>query len=149
MTSIVSAARLALSRWVFRVLWLLVGAGTGDLYRVWVRANEPSRQALHAQRRRSAAGTRLFSLMTFVTEPVSWDARLIAESVLGQSYPGWEWILAATEDSTADVRKAVDRYQRDRRVRVLIVPAGSSRADAWNAALRWSQGEFAALLGQH
>src|SRR6202022_1266676 len=43
----------------------------------------------------------------------------------------------------------VDRYQRDRRVRVLIVPAGSSRADAWNAALRWSQGEFAALLGQH
>jgi GT2 family glycosyltransferase len=131
----------------YRGLWL-AGAGNDDLYRFWVRVNEPSRLALRAQRERSAAGTRLFSLMTFVTEPGSWDAHQIAESVLGQSYPGWEWIVTATENSIADVRKAVDRWERDRRVRVLCVPAGSTRADAWNAALRGARGEFAALLDQ-
>ena len=34
-------------------------------------------------------------------------------------------------------------------MRVLRVPAGSTRADAWNAALRGARGEFAALLDQH
>jgi GT2 family glycosyltransferase len=120
-----------------------------DLYRLWVRENEPSRQELSAQRERSAAGTRRFSLMTFVTGTERWDARQIAESVLGQSYPWWEWILVATEDSTAGVRKAVAPWERDRRLRVLCVPAGSHRADAWNAALRGAQGEFGALLDQH
>jgi GT2 family glycosyltransferase len=147
--AIVSAARLALSRKGLRGLWLAaVWAGSDDLYRLWVRENEPSRRALRTQRERSADGTRRFSLITFVVEPVNWDARPIAESVLGQSYPGWEWILVATEGSTEDVRRAVDRWDRDQRVRVVRVPAGSSRADAWNAALRGAQGEFAALLDQ-
>jgi GT2 family glycosyltransferase len=140
------ASRLALSKGGFRGLWLAVRAGN-DLYPLWVRANEPSRRTLRAQRARSAAAPRRFSLMTCVTG--SWDARRIAESVLGQSYPGWEWILAATEDSIDHVRKAVAPWERDRRLRVLSVPAGSTRADAWNAALRGAQGEFAALLDQH
>jgi GT2 family glycosyltransferase len=123
--------------------------GNSDLYRLWVLENEPSRRALRSQRETSAAATRLFSLMTFVTEPESWDDRGIAESVLGQTYSRWEWILVATEDSAEHIAKAVDRWQRDPRVRVLRVPAGSTRADAWNAALGGAQGEFAALLDQH
>jgi GT2 family glycosyltransferase len=128
--------------------WRAVAAGNDDLYHLWVLENEPSRRTLGAQRKTSAAGRRLFSLLTFVTEPESWDAGGIAESVLGQSYPRWEWILAATEDSTGDLRKAADRWARDSRVRVLRLPAGSTRADAWNAALGGALGEFAALLDQ-
>jgi GT2 family glycosyltransferase len=149
LAAIAPAARRALSKRNYRRLWRAVWIGNRDLYRLWVLENEPSRRALRAQRKASAAGTRLFSLMTFVTEPGGWDAGGIAESVLGQSYPRWEWILAATEDSTEDVRKALDRWGHDPRVRVLRVPAGSTRADAWNAALGGAQGEFAALLDQH
>jgi GT2 family glycosyltransferase len=120
-----------------------------DLYRLWVLENEPSRRALGDQRARSAASPRLFSLITFVTERESWDARGITASVFGQSHPGWEWILVAIEGSTEDVRKAVDRAEAEPRVRALSVPAGSTRADAWNAALGGARGEFAALLDQH
>jgi GT2 family glycosyltransferase len=130
-------------------LWLAVRAGNDDPYGLWVRENEPSRKTLRAQRERAASCTRRFSLMTWVTEPVSWDANRIARSVLGQSHPGWEWILAATADSTDSVRKAVAPWERDQRVRVLCIPVGSTRAEGWNAALRGAQGEFAALLDQH
>ena len=147
--AIVSAARHALSKRNYRRLWRGVCIGNSDLYRLWVLENEPSRWALRAQRKTSAAGTHLFSLITFVTEPGSWDARGIAGSVLGQTYPRWEWILVATEDSAEHVCKAVDRWERDPRVRVLRVPEGSTRADAWNAALGGAHGEFAALLDQH
>lgn len=148
--NMVSAVRGALSQRGVRGLWFALRAGNADaLYRLWVRENEPSRRALRAQRERAAAGTRRFSVITCVTEHEGWQARRIAESVLGQSYPRWEWILAVAEESVADVRKAVGRWERDERVRVLCVPSGSTRADAWNAALRVARGEFATLLDQH
>jgi GT2 family glycosyltransferase len=149
LAAILSAARLAMTKRGVRRLWRAVWNRHDNLYHVWVLENEPSRRALGAQRERSAASTRLFSLITFVTEPGNWDAGGTLASVLGQSYPRWEWILVAIEGSTEDVRKAVDRAQADPRVRVLGVPAGSSRADAWNAALGGAHGEFAALLDQH
>jgi GT2 family glycosyltransferase len=42
----------------------------------------------------------------------------------------------------------IDGIASDERIRVLSVPSGSTRAHAWNCALRQAHGEFAALLGE-
>ena len=145
---LITAVRVRISR--RRIRAPLQSAEPSDLdglYRVWVRENEPSRQALKVQREWSRTRSRLFSLVTFVAEPGSWRPQRTAASVQKQTYPAWEWILVAPEDTRDELARAVARVRRDRRVRILTVARGSSRADAWNAALQEAQGEFAGLLG--
>jgi GT2 family glycosyltransferase len=133
-----------------RGLWHSALPDTSNrLYRLWTRETEPSRKALAAQRQWSLSRTRCFSLITLVTQPASWSYHRTASTVQAQTYPGWEWILVAPVDSIEQLARAVTRIGRDDRVRVLSVPSGASRADAWNAALRAARGEWAALLGEH
>jgi GT2 family glycosyltransferase len=143
-----SALRSAVSQWGIRALWHgTLPANADRFYSLWVRENGPSRKALRAQRQWSLTRTRSFSLMTFVADPSAWRARRTAASVHDQSYPAWEWMLIAPEDSSHELVKAVARIPRDERVRMLTVPPGNTRAEAWNAALREARGEFAAILG--
>jgi Glycosyl transferase family 2 len=145
-----SALRSAISAQNIRGLWhSALPANAARLYRLWVRENEPSRKALSAQRQWSHGRTRSFSLITLVDRPADWSPHRTAASVRRQSYPGWEWILIAPEGSMPEISRAVARIGRDERIRILTVPSGASRADAWNAGLRDARGEFAALLGQH
>jgi GT2 family glycosyltransferase len=149
LSTVVSAVRTALSSWGIRGLWYrAVLALKGDLYSLWVREHEPSREALRAQREWSLRHSRLFSLITLVPAPATWRARETATSVFSQSYPSWEWILVANDDSLDDVRKAVGRFGDDRRVHLVGVAPGSSRAEAWNVALGEASGEFAALVDE-
>src|SRR5213079_1258277 len=111
----ISALRSTLSTWGLRGLWHRTLASTDALYSVWVRESRPSRQALTAQREWSRARTRTLSLITFVGEPSGWPGHRTAMSVLGQTYPHWEWILVATEDAIDRAGKATDRLKRDRR----------------------------------
>lgn len=143
-----SALRSAVSQWGIRALWHgTLPADVDRLYSLWVRENEPSRKALRAQRQWSLTQTRSFSLVTFPADPAVWRARRTAASVQDQSYAAWEWILVATEDASHELVKAMARIPRDERVRMVTVRPGSSRAEAWNAALREARGEFAAILG--
>jgi GT2 family glycosyltransferase len=146
--SFILALRATLTDWGVRGLWHRTLAKS-DLYPLWVRESTPSRRVLHEQRRWSLARAKTFSLITFIAEPAGWPGQRAARSLLRQSYPHWEWILVATEDSVDRAGEAVDRLKRDRRVRILSVPSRSTRADAWNAAWREARGEFAALLDQH
>jgi GT2 family glycosyltransferase len=150
LADLLSALRSATFAQNIRGLWHgALPADQDRLYRLWVRVNEPSRKALHAQRQWSLGRTRSYSLITFVAEAAAWSHQRTAASVRRQSYAGWEWILVAEEGSMQYVRQAVARIGRDERIRVLSVPPGTSRADAWNAALRDARGEFAALLGEY
>ena len=86
-------------------LWHQVLPANGErLYRLWVRENEPSARALRAQHESSRAWTRSFTLITYLAEPASWSPQLTAASVLSQSYPRWEWILVAPEDSIDEIQ---------------------------------------------
>jgi GT2 family glycosyltransferase len=149
MTSFVSTVRTTLSNWGIRGLWYRTLAKSDDLYPLWVRENTPSRKVLGEQRLWSRNRAKTLSLVTFIAEANAWVSQRTAISVLRQSYPHWEWILVATEDSIDRVSEAIDRLKRDRRVRILGVPSRSTRAEAWNAAWREARGEFAALLDQH
>jgi GT2 family glycosyltransferase len=146
---LMSVLRSAISARGLRGLWHQVLPATSDrLYRLWVREHELSSSALRAQRRWSQDRAQLFSLITFVARPAAWRHRRTAASVQRQSYPGWEWILVATEESMRNLGTATGRIRHDPRVRLLSVPSGSTPADAWNAALGEARGEFAAILGQ-
>ena len=94
-------------------------------------------------------GLRAFTLVTFVKQPAVWRPGRTAESVLGQSYPWWEWILVAGGESMPELDRITARVRRDRRVRLLEVAPGTTRAEAWNAGLREACGEFVALLDAH
>jgi GT2 family glycosyltransferase len=147
---LVSVVREKIAARNLRGLWhSALPATTDRLYNLWMRETEPSRKALAAQREWSLSRGRSFTLITFVTQPAGWSYHHTAATVQAQSYPGWEWILVATEDSIDDLAHAAARIERDSRVRVLGVPRGASRADAWNRGLRAARGEFAALLGEH
>ena len=130
-------------------------AGADQVYRLWAREHEPSRRVLRAQRQRSqgspgSSGSlgslRTFTLITFVEEPAVWRPGATAESVLAQSYPGWDWVLITHQEAMPELERVTAKVRRDRRVRLLVVPPGTTHADGWNAGLREASGEFIALL---
>ena len=122
------------------------------LYQMWVRENEPSRAALRAQHQQSLGRERRFTLVTFVSGVsgpsgrAAWRPDRTWASLQQQSYPAWEWMLVATDDSIDQVKAFAARAGLDPRMRVHQVPAGTARADGWNAGLREARGEFAAVL---
>jgi GT2 family glycosyltransferase len=145
----VSALRSALAPHGMRRLWQrALPADSDRLYRLWVREHEPSRAELRAQREWSAVNPGTFTFITDVADAAVWHPDRAGGSLMRQTCSRWEWIIVAAEDAMQQVREALVPQVRDPRVRLLGVPAGSSRADAWNAAWRAASGEFAALLGQ-
>lgn len=112
-----------------------------QLYRLWVRENQPSAQTLRDQRQRAAEQGRAFTLITLPRAGVSGSKRTL-NSLLDQSYPHWEWLLVTEERErlwAADVA-------RDPRVRLIAVDPAMSPAARINRALAGARGEFAGLL---
>ena len=140
-----SAARDALSERGLRGLWhRVLPPDASRLYALWIRSNEVHPQALRTQREASATWQRSFTLITFVAQPAIWSAKATATSLISQSFPRWEWIIVAPEGATE--AKSPNGLPRDSRVRVISVPAGTARADAWNVALRASNADYIAVL---
>ncbi len=140
--------RRAIAGHDIRGLWQRVLPLTEDQrYQIWAREHTPSRRVLRAQREWSTSRARLFTLISTVDDT---DLRFIERSLaslLGQSYPKWEWILVAPE---ADLRRLAETSRglaREPRVRLVPVPAETPRAGAWNSALGVGRGEHVAVLG--
>jgi len=114
------------------------------LYQLWVREHEPTSEMLRAQRQWASAQTRSFSLVTWTAGDATRLQRTAA-SLLGQSYPRWEWILVAAEGLPV-AQKAAARFGGA--VKIVSVADGVPRADAWNAACAEAGGEFVALLDE-
>ena len=126
-------------------------AGAGDpaarndrerLYQLWVRHDEPSRQALERQREWAGRQSRLFSLVTVVPDPAAWRDGHTAASVAGQTYSRWEWLLIVPQGAVF----ACPPLNGDARIRTITVPPGTTRGHAWMHALREARGEMAGLL---
>jgi len=88
-----------------------------------------------------------FSILTPVFNPPRQAFELCVRSVLGQSYPHWEWCLVNDLSTDKWVRARLDRLaRRDKRIRVLHRDTNGGISNASNDALRMAAGEFVALL---
>ena len=136
-----AAARAAAIRRFVRVA---AGDVRGDdrLYQLWVRDHEPSRRIREQQRDWAAGQSRLFTLITDVSDPSNWCDDATAASLVDQTYPHWEWLLIISEGTAF----AMPPLNGDERVRIIAVPTGTTRAEAWTRALREARGGTAALL---
>jgi GT2 family glycosyltransferase len=145
--SLVPAFRSMLNTWGVRGVWYRAIATGDGLYSLWVRESLPSPRVLRAQREWSQDRTTILSVVTFVADPNDWPDARTAKSLVRQSYPHWEWIVAATEGAIEHGRADIDRLRRDRRVQIVSVPSHATRAHAWNAAARAARGGFMAITG--
>ncbi len=141
--------RSAVAEHGLRGLWFGMRPVHGErLYRLWVREQLPSLGALRAQRRWSRDQPRVFTIITLIRDSATWQSSRTRRSMEGQTYPGWEWILVATDAAMPGTERATARARLDARVRLIDVPAAGSRSDAWNAALASARGDYVALLDQ-
>ena len=103
-----------------------------------------------AQRQWSRGRTRSFSLITFVAEPAAGITTEPRQAFVSQSYPGWEWIIVATDDSMPDVSQAIARIGRDDRYpnRQRSVRK-HARGRMERGAARGTSGNLRRLLDQH
>jgi GT2 family glycosyltransferase len=135
-----SAIRAAATPRGFRRLWRKArGIGADRLYELWVREHAPTPSQLLAQRQRSENEHLVITLLTHAADTVAEDTAI---GVLEQSYPHWQYIVAAPAGSPLP-----QRLTADSRVRVVSVPGDATHAAAWKAALGAARGTFAAVLG--
>lgn len=110
------------------------------------RWEPPSEAVLQEQRDRSAAGfTKLiFSIVVPAYRTPERYLREMIESVLHQTYPGWELILA---DASGDdsVKQVADTYQ-DSRIRYCRLPGNAGIAENTNRGLALAGGDYVGLL---
>ncbi|WP_137890906.1 glycosyltransferase family 2 protein [Ramlibacter sp. 2FC] len=87
----------------------------------------------------------LVSIITPAYRAASYVSATI-ESVLAQSYPHWEMLIA--DDCSPDDTRAViaDWARRDPRIRLIALPVNSGPAGARNAALSEARGRWIAFL---
>jgi GT2 family glycosyltransferase len=146
---IIRSIRATIANWGPRGLWYRATGNVDGLYSIWVRRHTPDDLALEAERSNARAARRLLGLITFVAHADDWPGARTVASVAGQTYSKWEWILVATDRACAVTATALETCANDLRVRIIRQPAGTTRADAWNAAVQAATAEFIALLESH
>lgn len=105
-----------------------------------------SRETLQRQREQTAAGFShiLFSIVVPAYRTPEAYLREMLESVINQTYSGWELILAdATEDDS--VRKIVETY-KDSRVKYHRLAANSGISENTNVGIACASGDYVGLL---
>ena len=120
-----------------------------DPYDIWMRANRDNQR--QSQRIEAALMTlrsrpRL-SILVPVYNPPHEPFRTMIESVLAQSYPGWELILVDDASPDARVRPEIERWsRRDSRIKAIYRVENGSISVATNDAAAAAAGEFLVLL---
>ncbi len=105
-----------------------------------------SEQALANQRRHSTALTCKISLAVPVFDPDPACFKAMLESVLSQSYPHWELILADA-GSSEEIAAVIKEYQKkDDRIRSRRLPENKGISGNTNQALQFTTGDYIGLL---
>lgn len=105
---------------------------------------EPSGETLTAQKNRHWEYSPLISIVSPAYRTAPKYLREMIASVLGQTYGGWELLIAdATEDDSVE---SVVRTFDDSRIRYLRLPGNSGIAENTNRALEQARGEYIGLL---
>lgn len=103
-------------------------------------------QTLAAQRRRSTGLPYKISLAVPVFDPDPICFREMLESVLAQSYPQWELILADAGKSE-EIAAIIKEYQeKDDRIRSRKLPENKGISGNTNQALQFTTGDYVGLL---
>jgi glycosyltransferase involved in cell wall biosynthesis len=146
------AAKQVLSGQVSDGLRLLFGLQmppSSDLYQRWLEERPIT------SRVRSAfvnKGAELLSKPTFsiimptYNSPIEFLEKAI-QSVLEQTYPGWELCVADDGSTKAEVRRRLEHYAAlDKRIKTVFLEKNSGIPAASNAALALASGDYIALL---
>ena len=115
-----------------------------------IRANyiyqPPRQEMLLRQREESMDGTIKFSIVVPVFDPHPAYFCAMAESVLAQSYPHFELILADA-GKNAEIAALAEKYQqKDRRVKYHRLPENKGISGNTNLALQYTAGDYVGLL---
>lgn len=108
------------------------------------RYQAPSEAELAMQRKKAEKYSYLFSILVPAYETKAEYLREMIDSVLGQSYPRFELILADASETGA-VRKVAEEYT-DERIKYLPLAENKGIAENTNAALAHARGDYVALL---
>ncbi len=97
------------------------------------------------QRREAAKYETTFSIVVPAYRTAENYLKELLASVIGQSYPKWELIIAdATEDDS--VEKVIEQYREEKRIRYVRLHENAGIADNTNQAIAFAGGEYIGLL---
>lgn len=108
----------------------------------------PDREQLKQQRKESADCSLTFSIVVPAYETDERFLREMADSVLTQSYAGWELIIADAGKSTG-VQKTIEEILQktgETRIRYRKLPENRGISENTNAGIKMATGEYIALL---
>jgi GT2 family glycosyltransferase len=121
----------------------------GDPYVRWAR-RERLTAAKRAQQERIALGLPFrptISILMATYDPVERHLREAIESVLAQTYPAFELVIADDRSTKAYVRRTIEEYAaRDGRIKPVFRTANGHISRALNSAAERARGEFLAFL---
>ncbi len=118
-----------------------------ERYDAWFRAQRTCEAELDRQCREAGKLERqpLVSIVTPVYRPPASYLREMVDSVLGQTYPKLELILANASGECAEVDDVLAEAARDERVRIIEIE-NRSIAENTNAALAEATGDYVAFV---
>src|SRR6476620_5785215 len=132
-----------------RIAWNKKKAEQHAAYESWLRANaEPGAQDIAQMRKRIDELERrpLISVLLPVYNVDEKWLRLCIDSVFRQIYENWELCIADDCSPGAHIRRILDEYAADPRVKVVYRPENGPISAASNSALGLASGEFVVLL---
>ena len=119
-------------------------------YNGWRRQVIPTRDELEAQRSVSFAWQPRFSIIVPLYKTPEGYLREMIDSVLGQTYAGWELCMAdgsGTENGASPLTGILSEYvERDARIRYVTLEKNGGISENTNAALAMAQGDYIVLL---
>lgn len=120
-----------------------------DRYEVWIAANEPGKEALDEQRRRSRAlpPTIKISLLTPVFNTPGRFLDEMFASVAAQTCGNWELCVVDAGSDLPETLEALRQWEgRDERIRIEHLAENFGIAENTNQALQLATGDFVACL---
>lgn len=125
--------------------WLGNGGGASKEYASWARLHRCSAREIEARRQSGQlAYTPLISIVTCVFNPQLKFIQECVDSVLGQSYAHWEFVLVNVGDKSNDVSRFLEGLQ-DPRIAVHNAE-NVDIASNTNAAIGLCKGDYVAFL---
>lgn len=108
------------------------------------RYEAPAEQELERQRRESASYRTVISIVVPAYHPVAAYLCELIDSVLAQTYPHWELVLA--DVSSDDTVERVTEAYSDERIRYIPLKENAGIAENTNRALAYATGDYVGLL---
>ncbi len=126
---------------------LLLELNSEKLYKEWIKRNEPDERELEKQRQRIFDYNPEISILTPVYNTDKTFLVAMIESVLAQTYSGWELCIADGSDREGYVKEILEEYEKkDKRIKVKFLSENRGIAGNSNEALSIATGDFIALL---